>query len=147
MVRACMYFETEANRASLGRNGAIVVGVGIVIGICPMCLQGAGNRQAGFLFRCPMLPQQRCCLRVVFVYGPPQGGVTIVILGVEVGAGLDEHLRHASVPVRARAMQRRAAVLERGRAGEGQGTRARTCIYIYTHSYILHICMCVCVFV
>ena len=81
MVRACMYFETEANRASLGRNGAIVVGVGIVIGICPMCLQGAGNRQAGFLFRCPMLPQQRCCLRAVLAVGPPQGGGTLCVAG------------------------------------------------------------------
>ena len=80
------------------------------------------------------------------------------VLGVDVRAGLDQHLRHLLVPRIASEDEGRPAVLETGRAGEGQGNRARAyrrlldlssiflCMCVYIFVYNIHMCIiCVCV--
>ena len=67
------------------RGTVVVVGVGIVLHLSNVLaairhagfLVGVRGVGVGFLSGCPVLPQQRCCLRVAFVFGESQGGFAL----------------------------------------------------------------------
>ena len=68
----------DAKEKGQGARGTVVVVIGILLHLSSML---AAIRHAGFLFGCPVLPQQRCCLRAAAVFGVIQGGAALCEAG------------------------------------------------------------------
>ena len=80
-----MEASRDAKEKGQGARGTVVVGVGILLHLSSVLaairhagfLVGVRGVGVGFLVCCPVLPQQRCCLRLVAVSGPKQGGAAL----------------------------------------------------------------------
>ena len=69
-----MQATRDVKEKGQGARGTVVVGGGILLHLSSVL---AAIRHAGFLSGCPVLPQQRCCLRAAVVFGVIQGGVAL----------------------------------------------------------------------
>ena len=75
----------DAKEKGQGARGTVVVGVGILLHLSSVLaairhagfLVGVRGVGVGFLVGCPVLPQQRCCLRAAVAFGESQGGVAL----------------------------------------------------------------------
>ena len=75
----------DAKEKGQGARGTVVVGVGILLHLSSVLaairhaglVVGVRGVGVGFLVGCPVLPQQRCCLRAAVAFGVIQGGVAL----------------------------------------------------------------------